>query len=66
MLLKKQITDKTPNVKASDIGSFPKDEKFVGGPCGKLGTSALACLTLEVYYRHLPLFKRDVGGDPKD
>jgi hypothetical protein len=27
-----------------------------------LGTTCLALLTLEVYYRHLPLYKRDNGG----
>ena len=31
-------------------------------PCGRLGTTCLALLTLEVYYRHLPLYKRDNGG----
>ena len=33
-----------------------------GQPCGRLGTTCLALLTLEVYYRHLPLYKRDSGG----
>ena len=44
------------------MGSWPKDTGFIGSQCGKLGTTALACLTLEVYYRHLPLYKRDNGG----
>ena len=34
----------------------------IGGACGRLGTTCLALLTLEVYYRHLPLYKRDSGG----
>jgi hypothetical protein len=62
ILLDKQITEKTPQAKAGDVGSWPKDNGFIGGSCGKLGTTALACLTLEVYYRHLPLYKRDSAG----
>jgi hypothetical protein len=62
LLLGKQITEKTPGSKAVDIGSWPKETGHIGGACGKLGTTALCCLTLEVYYRHLPLYKRDAGG----
>ena len=62
LLLTKQITEKTPASKASDIGSWPADRDHIGKGCGKLGTTALCCLTLEVYYRHLPLYKRDIGG----
>jgi len=62
LLLTKQITEKSPGSKAGDIGSWPKDEHHIGNGCGKLGTTAMACLTLEVYYRHLPLYKRDNGG----
>jgi hypothetical protein len=62
LLLKKQVTDKTPRAKSADIGSWPKDNGFIGDNCGKLGTTALSCLTLEVYYRYLPLYKRDGGG----
>jgi len=29
---------------------------------GRLGTTCMCLLTLEVYYRHLPLYKRDTGG----
>jgi hypothetical protein len=43
-------------------GSWEKDQGFIGSACGKLGTTCLALLTLEVYYRHLPLYKRDNGG----
>lgn len=43
-------------------GSWDKDQGFIGSACGKLGTTCLALLTLEVYYRHLPLYKRDGGG----
>ena len=51
--------------KSSDaalVGSWEKDGGFIGGACGRLGTTCLALLTLEVYYRHLPLYKRDNGG----
>ncbi|MBO0697830.1 MAG: terpene cyclase/mutase family protein [Zavarzinella sp.] len=43
-------------------GSWDKDSGFIGSACGRLGTTCLALLTLEVYYRHLPLYKRDSGG----
>ena len=62
LLLDLQTTEKTPGVKAADVGSWSKDSYFIGSNCGKLGTTALAVLTLEVYYRHLPLYKRDAGG----
>jgi hypothetical protein len=44
------------------LGSWDKDQGFIGQACGRLGTTCLALLTLEVYYRHLPLYKRDNGG----
>ncbi|HEX3149829.1 MAG TPA: prenyltransferase/squalene oxidase repeat-containing protein [Gemmataceae bacterium] len=40
-------------------GSWDKDGGYIGTSCGKLGTTALAILTLEVYYRF------PAGGDPK-
>jgi hypothetical protein len=43
-------------------GSWERDSGFIGSACGRLGTTCLALLTLEVYYRHLPLYKRDSGG----
>jgi hypothetical protein len=43
-------------------GSWDPDAGTIGGSCGRLGTTALSLLTLEVYYRHLPLYKRDTGG----
>ncbi len=62
ILLDKQATQNTANVKPADIGSWPMDTGFIGSSCGRLGTTCLACLTLEVYYRHLPLNKRDNVG----
>src|SRR6185436_5534116 len=40
-----------------DSGSWDPDGASIGGSCGRLGTTCLAILTLEVYYRHLPLYK---------
>jgi hypothetical protein len=41
-------------------GSFDPDGGWVGKNYGRLGTTAFAVLTMEVYYRHLPLYKRVV------
>ena len=47
----------------ANIGSWEKEAGWFGRECGRLGTTAVALLTLEVYYRHLPLYKRqDAGG----
>ena len=43
-------------------GSFEGDE-HVGG---RLGATSLSLLTLEVYYRHLPLYRRDAGMKADD
>jgi hypothetical protein len=59
MLIALQLTEKSPNVKQAEIGSWPRDNHFIGSECGRLGTTAFAVLTLEVYYRHAPLYKAD-------
>jgi hypothetical protein len=46
----------------ADLGSWDPDRGSIGGSCGRVGSTCLSLLTLEVYYRHLPLFKRDNGG----
>jgi hypothetical protein len=46
-------------------GSWMSDGAIIGGSCGRIGTTALSLLTLEVYYRHLPLYKRDNAGAAK-
>jgi hypothetical protein len=49
-------------------GSWDPESGFIGRQCGRLGTTAMCLLTLEVYYRHLPLYKRantDVRPDAK-
>lgn len=43
--------------RAGQKGSFPGND-HVGG---RLGATSLSLLSLEVYYRHLPLYRRDVG-----
>jgi len=58
MLVKMQVKGKGERVD----GSWDADGAMIGSSCGRLGTTAMALLTLEVYYRHLPLYKRDTGG----
>ena len=43
-------------------GSWDPESGFIGRHCGRLGTTSLSLLTLEVYYRHLPLYKRGQHG----
>jgi hypothetical protein len=46
-----------------DGGSWdPQGDPWIGQHCGRVGMTSTALLTLEVYYRHLPLYKRDGGG----
>lgn len=47
-------------------GSWDPDGGSIGPNCGRVGTTCLCLLTLEVYYRHLPLYKRDTGGMAAD
>lgn len=59
-------------VNTQDPGTTPKAEHERGSwspvgdawapQGGRLMTTSLSLLTLEVYYRHLPLYKRDLGG----
>jgi len=58
MLVKLQV----PEGKGANSGSWDPDGGFMGGSCGRLGCSIMSLLTLEVYYRHLPLYKRDNAG----
>jgi len=43
-------------------GSWETDGGTIGTHCGRHGSTALSLLTLEVYYRHLPLYKRENGN----
>jgi hypothetical protein len=46
-------------------GSWDPENGWFGTSCGRLGTTAMVLLTLEVYYRHLPLYKRGANNDVK-
>lgn len=43
-------------------GSWSPVGDLHGGAGGRIMSTSLALLTLEVYYRHLPLYRRDLGG----
>lgn len=43
-----------------------RDGKVHGGDMGRHGITALSLLTLEVYYRYLPLYRRDLGTDKSE
>lgn len=46
-----------------NTGSWdPGNDPWMGSHTGRLGMTCMSLLTLEVYYRHLPLNKRDAGG----
>jgi hypothetical protein len=49
-------------LRPGQAGSFPGTE-YVGG---RLGGTSLSLLSLEVYYRHLPLYRRDMGVMKKE
>jgi hypothetical protein len=56
------ISTQTPEGK-KDAGSWDAgDDPWIGVNCGRLGMTCMALLTLEVYYRHLPTYKRGDGG----
>jgi hypothetical protein len=48
--------------RADQKGSWSSDGDRWGGQLGRLGTTSLSLLTLEVYYRHLPLYRREMGA----
>lgn len=43
-------------------GSWTNEGDAWGGQMGRLGVTSLSILTLEVYYRHLPLYRRELGA----
>jgi hypothetical protein len=51
----------------SQLGSWPADDTETGRAGGRLVATALSTLTLEVYYRHLPLYRSPGEGldDPE-
>jgi hypothetical protein len=44
-----------------NLGSWDPEKGWFGSSCGRLGTTAMCLLNLEVYYRHVPLYKWDGG-----
>jgi hypothetical protein len=46
----------------ANAGSWNPDASSTGTQGGRVMCSCMALLTLEVYYRHLPLYKRDAGA----
>ena len=44
-------------------GSWSPQGDSISAAGGRMMSTSLALLTLEVYYRHLPLYRRDMGGD---
>ena len=42
------------NKKDANLGSWEPEQGWFGSSCGRLGTTAMAVLTLDVYYRSLP------------
>jgi hypothetical protein len=46
-----------------DLGSWNPEAGWFGTSCGRVGTTAMVLLTLDVYYRHLPLYKRGADGN---
>ncbi|HEV3203784.1 MAG TPA: prenyltransferase/squalene oxidase repeat-containing protein [Gemmataceae bacterium] len=63
MLVDKQDQGNTPK-RAHQKGSWDSTGDSYHGAGGRIMMSSLALLTLEVYYRHLPLYRRDqLGGN---
>lgn len=58
LLVKIQV----PDARGANGGSWDPDGVWFGPHCGRLGQTCMSLLTLEVYYRHLPLYKRDNAG----
>jgi hypothetical protein len=61
MLVNKQDTGNTPKHPHLK-GSWAPAGDVHAGSGGRLMSTSLSLLTLEVYYRHLPLYRRDLGG----
>ncbi len=61
LLIDSQDTGLTPD-RPDQKGSWSADGDRWGGQLGRLGYTSLSLLTLEVYYRHLPLYRRELGA----
>lgn len=58
LVAKQDKGDKNPHSR----GSWNPQGDSHGNAGGRLMLTSLSLLTLEVYYRHLPLYRRDLGG----
>ncbi|MFO0807896.1 MAG: prenyltransferase/squalene oxidase repeat-containing protein [Gemmataceae bacterium] len=56
------LIDTQDNTTTANRGSWTPDRTITGTGGGRLTSTCLSLLTLEVYYRHLPLYKRDNSG----
>jgi hypothetical protein len=61
-LIKKQESDQTKH----SFGSWNPAGDVHGGAGGRIMITSMSLLTLEVYYRHLPLYRREMSGDKGD
>lgn len=61
LLIDSQDTGLTPE-RPDQKGSWSAEGDRWGGQLGRLGYTSLCLLTLEVYYRHLPLYRRELGA----
>ena len=52
----RELLISTQNTRSSNAGSWDPGKFEWGSQGGRIYTTALAVCTLEVYYRHLPLF----------
>jgi hypothetical protein len=53
--------DQGTSGRKGNAGSWPPTGDFGTQQGGRLMATSLSLLTLEVYYRHLPLYRRDIG-----
>jgi hypothetical protein len=60
LLIDKQDQGNTPK-KPHQKGSWAPAGDVHGQVGGRVMITSLSLLTLEVYYRHLPLYRRDMG-----
>jgi hypothetical protein len=48
------LQDRTPTNRGSWAAQTDAVNRWIGGGCGRLGTTCMCLLTLEVYYRYAP------------
>lgn len=56
------LIDTQNNTTTPNNGSWEPDTQHTGRSGGRLTCTCLSLLTLEVYYRHLPLYRPDTSG----